>query len=248
MTVRRAAALLAGALLLLLAACNGAPPGGDPTPSAVTPTGLKAEAGDRYVDLTWEEADGDDLESYGIYQGTSATELERVAEVPADKTTHRVSGLDNGTEYFFAIDAKTASGARSTRTAAVSATPQPAGEVPIVTGTTPSNGASNIGRNSNINVSFSKGMNLAPTVGAFNASPAIACEFSWNALGDRLTCDPASDLEPNEEYTITIAASAASADGHPMDEAYTFRFTTAAGTSPTCVFGSTNFGECLLGE
>ncbi len=106
-------------LPLAAAGCQSAP---QQVPLA-TPTGLVAEAGDRQVALTWNASSEADLRGYNVYWGTSSGALTEAQFVTVPNTTTTVTDLNNGTTYYFAIDAENAAGAKSARTAEVSATP-----------------------------------------------------------------------------------------------------------------------------
>lgn len=109
---------------------------------------------------------------------------------------------------------------------------------PSVTGTTPSDGSADVAIGSDVVVNFSTSMAQGPTESAFGASPAVACDFSWNAAGDRLTCDPQSDLSASTSYTITVGAAAEGTDGSTLGSDHAFSFTTAGGPGPN-VTGTT---------
>ncbi|MFQ6615862.1 MAG: FG-GAP-like repeat-containing protein, partial [Fidelibacterota bacterium] len=77
----------------------------DLTPPAA-PTGLVAEAGDRQVTLTWNRNDEDDADKYRIYGGTTPAPTTPVDSTlsPGD-TTKTITGLANGTTYYYHITA-----------------------------------------------------------------------------------------------------------------------------------------------
>lgn len=242
---RLGAALTVAALLLVLSACGG------PGPSSATvtaPTNLQATAADGSVYLSWTASTTEGISAYRIYQGTGPSALTRVGQVGASATSYNVAGLTNGTEYHFAVDAVTTTGAASAQSAVVSATPAAGAGAPVVTSTSPAANAIGVGRNANINVSFSRSMDRAATEGAFTTSPAVACDFTWNASGNRLTCAPQADLDANRAYSVTIGAGAADDQHNAILAPFTFTFTTGAAAAPACVLGSAMFGACVLGN
>jgi hypothetical protein len=217
----------------------------------VAPTDLKATASDGGVVLTWTASATEGVSAYRIYRGTSATELTQVAEVGAGVRSYHATGLTNGVEYFFALEAVTSGGATSPRSGVVKATPVAGtggATGPSVTATSPADGATGVGRNANINVSFSKVMDRAATQAAFAVSPAVACDFTWNASSDRLTCAPRADLDADQLYSVTIGAGATDDAGNAITAPVTFAFTTGAVVVPACEFGVAQFGACVLGE
>jgi hypothetical protein len=106
--------------LLILSGCAATAPG------PATPSGLVAVVGDGEVLLRWNPNGDSDLDHYNIYLeadgGLRTAALERIAEVAPDEDRYRVTGLDNGTPYTFAIDAENGQGLRSSK-ATVEATP-----------------------------------------------------------------------------------------------------------------------------
>ncbi|GEM_PF-1671957 len=75
-------------------------------PPAVAPDGLTAAPGDSQVALNWNAVAGAD--SYAIYQGTSSDDAMIVATVTGTSTT--ITGLANGTTYYFKVGASNLGG------------------------------------------------------------------------------------------------------------------------------------------
>jgi len=74
------------------------------TPAA--PQNLLATAGDRQVTLTWNANNEADFLRYRIYAGTTANPTTKLDSVNGiSNTTKRISGLTNGTTYYFRITA-----------------------------------------------------------------------------------------------------------------------------------------------
>ncbi|MFW5717834.1 MAG: fibronectin type III domain-containing protein [Spirochaetota bacterium] len=84
----------------------------EPDPPPPSPTALRAVPGDRLVRLEWAPVQDPDIEGYLVYYGQRSgryfgTESEQGAS-PVDvgpATSITVSGLENGTLYFFAVQA-----------------------------------------------------------------------------------------------------------------------------------------------
>lgn len=107
---------------------------------------------------------------------------------------------------------------------------------PVVVATEPADGATEVALDATIQVAFSHEMDQAATEAAFGATPQIDCAFSWNALPTALTCVPGNSLGNNVTYTVSIDAAAKDAQGIPLEQPYTFSFTTAdAPTAPEVV-------------
>ncbi|WP_243059451.1 fibronectin type III domain-containing protein [Nocardioides sp. SR21] len=115
------------------------PQQGDTTPPPV-PAGLSAEPGDGQVGLDWTDVSAADLASYRVYQATSAAGPWTAVGGPVTSSQHTVSGLDNGTQYWFAITSVDQTGNESDRSAPADATPADATAPPVPTGLEPSAG------------------------------------------------------------------------------------------------------------
>jgi hypothetical protein len=118
---------------------------------------------------------------------------------------------------------------------------------PSVTMSSPGDGWTSVGRNTDIVLSFSEPMNPASVEGALSVSwsggsPVHGLGFYWDPSGTRLTvmpdtADPAGitnvDLLPGGKLvTVTLGAGAADAAGNPLPSPYASSFTTAEETPP----------------
>jgi subtilase family serine protease len=91
------------------------------TIAPAAPTGLSASGGNSSVMLTWTAATG--ATSYNVYQGTSSgNESAQPVQAGLTGTSSTVTGLANGTSYYFTVVAVDAGGA-SAPSAEASATP-----------------------------------------------------------------------------------------------------------------------------
>lgn len=103
--------------------------GGSSTPSTeasgtvipAVPSGLSAMAGNGAITLTWSAATG--AATYNVYQGTkSGGEGTAPVQTSVSATNTTISGLANGTAYYFTVAAVDAGGA-SAQSSEASATP-----------------------------------------------------------------------------------------------------------------------------
>ncbi|WP_139488508.1 fibronectin type III domain-containing protein [Brevibacillus dissolubilis] len=101
--------------------------GGDTIPPAV-PTGLKAEAGDGTVTLTWEPVNNGDLANYIIYI-SEPSGYQNTANA-GKKNTYTLTSLRNGTTYTFAVVATDMNGNQSAKSAPVTAKPGTGDSIP----------------------------------------------------------------------------------------------------------------------
>ncbi len=76
-----------------------------------------------------------------------------------------------------------------------------------------------------IELTFDQPMDRASVEAAFGITPTVAGRFTW---GDERTVSfhPSSALERGTRYRVTVAASAANAEGKALEEAATFDFST----------------------
>lgn len=229
-----------------LAGCNSNAPNTDTTPPAV-PTGLTATAGNQAVTLSWQTSAEDDVKQVNIYQ-RSGDELEKVASETGSSFT--VTGLTNGQTYVFAIDAEDNSGNRSEKTAEVSATPAASGATatPTLVSSSPEDGDTNVALNASLRLTFSKAMNATSTQAAITSSPPIACDFSWNAAADTLSCTPATPMTASTSYTVTVASTAQDTAANPLTSSASFSFTTGTDVLAVCTFDTGRFNACVFGN
>ncbi|MBO8129825.1 MAG: fibronectin type III domain-containing protein [Peptococcaceae bacterium] len=90
------------------------------------PTGLAAAAGDAQVDLTWNGVSAQDLAGYNVYRAAASEgPYEKANEsLIAQGTSFTVTGLTNGTTYYFRVTAVDNNGNESASSETVTATPQ----------------------------------------------------------------------------------------------------------------------------
>ncbi|MFO7767346.1 MAG: fibronectin type III domain-containing protein [bacterium] len=106
--------------LLAAAACGGGEAPDTTPPDAVT--GLTAAAGDGEITLSWNASDADDFSHYRVYQGTSPTSMDPLAEEPEEAGLTISSGLADGTTYSFAVSAVDEAGNESSQAGPVQVT------------------------------------------------------------------------------------------------------------------------------
>jgi hypothetical protein len=98
--------------------------GGNTAPAA--PHSLTAVAGNSQVMLNWNKNNETDFLKYRIYMGTdsSSVTLKDSSIVSITDTAKTITGLTNGTTYYFRVSALDSSRIESSKSFAVSATPQ----------------------------------------------------------------------------------------------------------------------------
>ncbi len=111
------------AIALAAAACSraGTGGGGQPSPPAA-PTGVVATPGDGQVTVAWTATQG--ATSYNLYWSSSAgVSKASGTKVPGVTSGHVVTGLTNGTAYYFVVTAQSSAGESAESSPAASATP-----------------------------------------------------------------------------------------------------------------------------
>lgn len=157
-----------------------------------------------------------------------------------DKTTVTLQALADfafNTKYSFSFDVSDSSGnALTSQTLSFTTLDVPDTQAPMVLTASPSTGSSGISPSTNLSLSFSEAMDKASVEAAFSTSPAVTCNYLWNAASTLLTCDPVTDLSFDASYSATLTTTAKDAAGNTLASDYKFAFTTASApdtTAPT---------------
>jgi hypothetical protein len=224
-----------------------------------TPTGLIATPADGQVTLTWKANAEADVAGYTVYMGTAANALKPRDVVTTNSKT--LTGLTNGTTYFFAVDAVDTANNHSSQTAPVSATPSTTvtdTTPPKIQSSNPADGITDVNpRNLSLRLVFSEPMDTATF--AFTATPpqpfpphmnvlepAAATDFEvvWSEADTVVTFEPAEVLLLENTlftFTLTIAKDKA---GNVLSGDNEIAFTTGEEAprliSSTPANGSTN--------
>jgi hypothetical protein len=95
--------------------------------------------------------------------------------------------------------------------------PEPIPEIiyPYIVSVTPLDAAVDIPVDTNIEILFSKNMNMATTQFAFSISPAVTGTFDWDQT--KMIFNPTADLEYETTYTVLITSDATDTDTNPLD-------------------------------
>jgi RHS repeat-associated protein len=99
------------------------------------PTGLTARAENGYVDLAWNPVTpGELVKHYALYVGTAdfSSAEGMTQRLVTTSLSAKVAGLTNNTPYFFAVTAVNLAGGEQKAVAAVSATPVPDSQGPLI--------------------------------------------------------------------------------------------------------------------
>ena len=103
---------------------------------------------------------------------------------------------------------------------------------PTITQRTPAPNATNVPRNTNVDVQFSEPMNPATidssTVRLRKQGAGSDVPASVSYAGNTATIDPNADLDPSAVYNVTVAGTATDANGNQLGADDTWSFTTAS--------------------
>jgi hypothetical protein len=101
---------------------------------------------------------------------------------------------------------------------------QPLGETAGVAAAYPENGARDVPLDANLTITFDRLMDQTSVEDAASITPQTELAFGWQ--GQTLTIVPFTNWQPATTYTLTVATSARTAAGTPLDEPIVLRFTT----------------------
>lgn len=159
------------------------------------PQNLNAEAGEGQVKLTWNANTESDLKGYTLYFGTDAGNLSSNTFISKPGTGKTLTGLTNGTKYFFELAAEDGAGNKSGRSITVSATPKDV-TAPKLLSSTPNNGSINVSSRENLSFKFSEPMDKTKSIPTDLCAPfphhedaicGVIGDAQWSENDTRLT-------------------------------------------------------------
>jgi len=211
----------------------------DDTTPPDPPTSLDADRGNGQVELHWSAVSDPALAGYqvyygttqgGPYNGTDATEGASPISVGA-VTQFNLTGLSNGTTYFFVVTALDGEGNESAPSNEASATPQaPDPDPPTVVSAGPTGSAEP--RDTWIEVTFSESMDPDTFVGSINGAAIVLTQLLWNSDDSAVSIDP-GELEYGRNYAVVIRGSTQDVSGNPLQGGdYNFNFTVEDNPNP----------------
>jgi len=193
------------------------------------PQNLIATAGNAQVTLKWNKNTEPDFLRYRIYQGTSPNPTTKVDSTTGGitDTVKTVTGLTNGTMYYFRVTAVDSAGNESNYSNEVGATPF---GVPTITSFTPISNALNVAKNTNIAVTFNRDINQSTinnstiVVHAFQTGLHTGT-YSYNSSTKTATFDPDNDFVVGEIVAVTLTTGIKTLIGDPLPNPYEWSFT-----------------------
>ncbi len=196
------------------------------TSAPSVPADLSAKAvSSAQIDLAWSPST-DNRRVAGYTVRRSGT---RIATVTGD-TSFEDTGLSPSTQYTYTVEAFDSSNNVSGQSEVASAT-TPAAETtpPVVSATSPSNGAISVGVNSTITVTFSEGiLKSTVTAATFKLSTAAGAPIAGivSVSSNIATFTPSTNLASNTQYTATITTGVTDVAGNALAKLFTWKFTT----------------------
>ncbi|MFN0062529.1 MAG: Ig-like domain-containing protein [Myxococcaceae bacterium] len=190
--------LALGAAVLLIA-CE--------SPIPARPDQILAEPNDSSVALRWSTLSLTAVSHYNVYWGTSESSLTNRTTTNGPANSFVVSGLNNGTRYYFALDAENELGQRSERSAAIAATPgtsagTPTG-APRILGTVPHSGSLGVSLSTFLRIDFTEPISRGSL--SLSVNPPIALGPAIWSSGDRVvTFAPTQPLLEKTTYVIDV--------------------------------------------
>ncbi|WP_224984884.1 fibronectin type III domain-containing protein [Geomonas agri] len=203
--LRWLAAITLSVLMLVFLGCGSS----DPAAKApAKPAGVVASAGDTQASLTWGAAS--DVTSYNVYYATTAGVTTTTGtKVTGAASGQAITGLTNGTTYYFVVTAVGAHG-ESVVSDEVTATPLP--PLPAkVTGVAPAGG------DAQATVSWNAAVNAASYNVYYGTAPGVTpsngTKLSGLASGQAIT-----GLSNGTTYYLVVVAANLAGEGTPSDE------------------------------
>lgn len=236
----------------------------DTSPPA-TPTGVRATAGDGEFLVEWNPNLEPDLAGYTLYVGTLADALLPTLFVEKPTTLARVTGLENGRTYFFALEAQDTSGNRSTKTGVASVTPRDM-VPPSLLSSEPANGATDLSLVPVLRFTFTEPMDRNSVEigmcvsndppGSASCDAPVAVNFgtpTWSEGDTQVRFAPTDQFQSGKTQVLVIAAK--DKGGNPLSGPNRVAFSLRAtpDTTPpqvtsraTFVYPETHLGSIVL--
>ena len=225
-------------VIFSLAGCGGGGGGGDSSPTVPSaPTGVTPTAGDNSVSIAWTAVAG--ATSYNIYYAmtdnvTKATGI-KIAGVTT--TPHIVTGLTNGTTYYFVVTAVNAIG-ESADSSKVSATPALAPPTaPTGVTATAGHGEATIGWN---NVAGATSYNI------YHSTTAGVTKANGNKLAGVISPNIVTGLTNGTPYYFVVTAVNAAGEGPESSEVSATPTPAPLPAAPTGVGATAGHGEVTV--
>ncbi len=219
--------------MLALTACQTPPTPPADTTAPTTPQAFKATAGNSKVKLEWQTNTEVDLKEYKLHWGSSASQQNALETIPKTSSSFDLTGINNGTTYFFKLEAVDTVGNVSISTSLLSATPTaPDTTAPQLSSSVPALNSSSIALNTQVQLTFSRAMNIATV--AVSSSNLTLGAATWSAGNTAVSfVTPALNLET----TYTLQLSGKDVAGNALSGATSLQFSTIS--APPTILSTT---------
>jgi hypothetical protein len=191
---------------------GGGDGGGSPSPSGPpsAPTGVTATAGNAKATISWNSVSG--ATSYNIYYATSAGVTKTTGAKAANATSpYDVTGLTNGTTYYFVVTA-VSSGGESNVSAEKSATPS-SGTLPPA----PPKGASATPGNGQITITWTAVTDATSYNVYYSTTPGVT-KTTGTKVADAVSPKTITGLTNGTTYYVVVTAVNAAGESAESSE------------------------------
>jgi Bacterial Ig-like domain len=219
-------------LLGVLVACSSAgksPDDSTDKTAPTTPANFSFVVGDAKVTLNWAANTEKDLKGYNLYWSTTIDDLSNTVLVDKSFASKIITGLSNGTPYYFALDAEDASGNKSAKTQIVLAQPEVADTTaPTIVSRRPTANATNVEVRTPVTILFSEAMKLSTLTNesvklSDSSATNISTTLSLSEDGRILTVTPTEKLIAPNTFAVTLTNAVTDVAGNALaNESWSF--------------------------
>lgn len=223
----------------------------DNTPPT-TPTGVKATVGDGEFFVDWNPNPEPDLAGYTLYFGAAADSLVPAVFVEKPTALAKITGLENGKTYFYAVDAQDTSGNHSPKSSVGTATPKDMNP-PTLVSSEPASGTADLTLVPKLRFTFSEPMNTAsveigmclsndPPASAACNNPSLANFGSptWSEGDSVAEFTPSGQFQSGKTHVLVIFAKDKGGNELSGQTKVAFSLRATPDTTPPTVIGNGN--------
>ncbi len=194
------------------------------------PTGLIAVAGDEKIDLHWNPSVNADFLRYRIYGGLDSvltTLVDSTTDGDPNDTSATITGLTNGSTYYYRITEFAGTGIESVYSSEVKASPGP----PIIIAASPSFNELNVPAKSAISIIFDTeidGTTIGRSTFVVYGSVSGYIDGFYSTVGSTVMFTPSNPFMAGEKIRVTLTTGVKKAAGMAVINPVSWEFFTAA--------------------
>lgn len=221
------------------------------TTAPAIPSGFTATTGDSEVILTWQANSEPDLLGYRVYLGVSANTLTDMLFVDKAETTATIPGLENGSPYYFAIDAQDESGNQSDKSEVIMATPEDM-TAPRLVSSEPANLSQDLSLVPTLRLTFSEVMDTSSVemglcvsdmpVAEATCDAPVPVNFGtpiWSEGDTQVRFTPTDQFQSGKTHVLVIAAKDTTGNPLTLPNTVSFSIRAIPDTTPPTVLETT---------